>query len=116
MQAYLTTAEAAKLLGLTVKSVRKLVAVGRLAVHRLGPGERIIRFTEADLETYLESCRQWGPQSPAPSRPLASNRRDLRNASVKSSRRGGQAAGTPAPNQRLAAMPPSRTTPGKFQV
>ncbi len=36
MKPFLKTAEAAKLLGMTPRSVRKLVSLGRLAVHRRG--------------------------------------------------------------------------------
>ncbi len=84
MTSYLTTAEAAKVLGMGPHAVRMLVRDGKLAVHYLGPKGGLIRFTEADLELYLESCRSFG--SRAASHPKASRDRGSRNGAEPSKR------------------------------
>ncbi len=109
MQAYLTTAEAAKALGMTAHSIRKLVADGKLAVHYLGPNGGMIRFTEADLELYLESCRVFG--SRVASRRGASRDRAKHNGKKGSGHRPyAQAAELLSLRQPLASEPPSQTT------
>lgn len=87
MQQYLKIAEAAKLLGMTPRAVSRLVADGRIAVHYLGPRGGMVRFTEPDLEAYLESCRQWGPKSHAALHPKASRDRAKRSGGGSSKSR-----------------------------
>jgi excisionase family DNA binding protein len=51
----LTLREVAAYLRYSVRSVRRLIAVGRLPVVRLG---RAIRVRRCDLEAFVASCRQ----------------------------------------------------------
>jgi len=53
----LTVAEVAKRLTVSTALVYQLVAQGRLACYRIGLGRGAIRFAEADVSAYLESCR-----------------------------------------------------------
>jgi excisionase family DNA binding protein len=50
----LPVSEVAERLGLTVKTVRKLIASRQLASHRVG---RAVRVAERDLEAYLGRVR-----------------------------------------------------------
>lgn len=59
----LTTEQAAERLGLSPRSIRALVAAGKLAVHRLGPRGGIVRFSPEDLDEYVRRTRQYGPRS-----------------------------------------------------
>ncbi len=114
MQQYLKIAEAAALLGMTPRAVSRLVADGRIAVHYLGPRGGMVRFTEPDLEAYLESCRVFGPkaQSRVASRPKASRDRDLRSGQKASAPHPCVRVGAlPLPHQPRVAKPPSQTDP-----
>ncbi len=114
MMNYLTAVEAAKLLGISRQSVDILVKTGKLAVYRIGPDGGTIRFTEADLEQYLESCRMFGAksQSRAASRPKASRDRAKRNGAEPSKRPDDPEAAIREMNRRLSAMPPLQKAPG----
>ena len=59
--------QAAALLNVSVRFVRRLIAERRIAVHRLG---RHVRFTRADLEAYVAQ----GRSDPLPPRPTRSHR------------------------------------------
>ena len=48
--------EVAKRLGISIRSVRTLVALGRLAIVR--PTPRRVLVTEDDLLAYIHSCRE----------------------------------------------------------
>lgn len=50
----LTLSEAAEHLNVTERYVRRLVAERRVPYLKVG---RLLRFQEADLDAYLESCR-----------------------------------------------------------
>ena len=50
----LPAAEVAGRLGVSLRHVRRLIADGRLPVHRLG---RAVRISEPDLLRFLRSCR-----------------------------------------------------------
>ncbi len=50
----LPAAEVAGRLGVSLRHVRRLIASGRLPVHRLG---RAVRISEPDLRHFLRSCR-----------------------------------------------------------
>ena len=52
--AALLPAEVAGRLGVSLRHVRRLIAGGRLPVHRLG---RAVRVSEADLRHFLRGCR-----------------------------------------------------------
>lgn len=56
----LTIDEAAEYLELSIRSIRRLVDEGKVAVFRIGPGRRLLRFSPEDLEAYLEGCRTFG--------------------------------------------------------
>ena len=65
----LTVPQLAEQLGVSTALVYQLVAQGRLACYRIGLGRGAIRFAEADVFAYLESCRS-DPEprkAPAPS-------------------------------------------------
>ncbi len=109
MQNYLTTYQAANVLGMGPHAIRKLVKDGRLAVHYLGPKGGLIRFTEADLSAYLESCRSFG--SRAALRPKASRRQVRRSVSTESTHPDAPINATPKHCQRRAEALRSRTTP-----
>ena len=57
----LTIADAASLLGLCEKSVRMLVASGRLRCYRLGFKGGKIRISPEDVAEYVASCRDVQP-------------------------------------------------------
>jgi len=52
----LSLSEVAKRLGISVRSVRTLVALGRLSTVR--PTPRRVLVTEEDLHAYVLSCRE----------------------------------------------------------
>lgn len=56
MEKMLTTAEAAKLLGLAEQTLNKYrcLRTGGPRWHKIG---RLVRYSEADCLAYLESCR-----------------------------------------------------------
>ena len=56
----LPAAEVAGRLGVSLRHVRRLIAGGRLPVHRLG---RAVRISEPDLQRFLSSCRAEEQQS-----------------------------------------------------
>jgi hypothetical protein len=94
------------------RSLYSLVQAGKLAVHYLGPSRGLVRFTEEDLDRYVRSCRTFGSRAPSP--PAALRRRAPRSASAKSSHPDAREVETPAPNPPRSAVPPLRTTRGKF--
>lgn len=53
VESYLTTAEAARELGLTPMRVRQLISTGRLRGHKAGP--RALLIHRADLESYKQT-------------------------------------------------------------
>jgi excisionase family DNA binding protein len=55
-----TTNEAAKLVRLCSRSVRLLVAAGKIRAIRVGMKGGSMYFTPEDIEAYLESCRSYG--------------------------------------------------------
>ncbi len=116
MQNYLTATEAAKLLGISRQSVDILVKTGKLAVYRIGPVGGAIRFTESDLEAYMESCRQFGARSLAASRPKASHGRGSRNGAGPSKRPDAQEATIRVRRQLHSVSPPSQTDPESNEV
>ncbi len=56
----LPAAEVADRLGVSLRHVRRLIAGGRLPVHRLS---RAVRISEPDLQRFLSSCRAEEQQS-----------------------------------------------------
>jgi excisionase family DNA binding protein len=79
----LTTAEAARRIGLSPRSIRSLVVSGKLAAYFLGPNGGVIRFSPDDLEAYQKSTRKLGSRGSL--RPKALDRPD----SGKSKRKAG---------------------------
>jgi excisionase family DNA binding protein len=63
----LKAAEAGRLLGLSARTMYALAAAGKIACHRMGLGDAAVRFEEADVLAYKESCR-----SPATTRAAGS--------------------------------------------
>jgi excisionase family DNA binding protein len=59
----LTISQAAERIHLSTRSVRLLVAAGKIRAVRIGPMGGRVRFTPEDLDDYLHRCRQYG--SPA---------------------------------------------------
>jgi excisionase family DNA binding protein len=53
----LKAAEAGRLLGLSARTMYALAAAGKIACHRMGLGDAAVRFEEADVLAYKESCR-----------------------------------------------------------
>jgi excisionase family DNA binding protein len=53
----LKAAEAGKLLGLSARTMYALAAAGKIACHRMGLEDSAVRFEEADVLAYKESCR-----------------------------------------------------------
>lgn len=53
----LKAAEAGKLLGLSASTMYALAAAGKIACHRMGLEDGAVRFEEADVLAYKESCR-----------------------------------------------------------
>ncbi len=56
MQPLLTTADAAKLLGLSTSSLRRLVLLGRIPAIR-PTGDRLYRFDPEDIRRHVERHR-----------------------------------------------------------
>jgi excisionase family DNA binding protein len=53
-EGWLSTREAARQLGVTVRTLYRLVDGGELAAYRIG---RVFRIKQSDLEAFLESAR-----------------------------------------------------------
>jgi excisionase family DNA binding protein len=53
----LTAAEAAKLLGLSARTMYDLAKAGRVKCYRMGLGAGAVRFDPADLEEYKRTCQ-----------------------------------------------------------
>lgn len=51
---WMSTAEAAELLGLRTRTLYRLIDEGQLAAYRFG---RVIRLTQADVLAFVERCR-----------------------------------------------------------
>lgn len=51
---WLSTAEASERLGVTLRTLYRLVNEGRLPAYKIG---RVIRLKEADVEVFIESAR-----------------------------------------------------------
>jgi excisionase family DNA binding protein len=49
--------EVAERLGVSPSTVYSLVEGGRIACHRIGLGRGSIRFTEAQVEEFLQTCK-----------------------------------------------------------
>jgi excisionase family DNA binding protein len=52
----LTLAEAAKVLGISVRHLSRLISLGQLPVVKLST--RVVRISPADLDAYIESRRE----------------------------------------------------------
>src|SRR5262245_56368078 len=66
----MTIEEAAERIGLSPRSLRRLLDEGRAAVHRIGPRGGRVRFSPEDLDAYVRSTRQYGPwREPSPKPP-----------------------------------------------
>ena len=55
---FLTVKQAAAYLSISVRAVYDIVKMKKIAHYRLGAGGGAIRFRQADLDEYSESCRQ----------------------------------------------------------
>jgi excisionase family DNA binding protein len=53
----LTVKEVAERLRVSSSTVYNLVEEGRISCHRIGKGRGCIRFTEEQVEAFLQSCR-----------------------------------------------------------
>lgn len=51
---WLSTAEAARRLGVTTRTLYTFINTGELTAYRFG---RLIRLTDEDLAAFIESCR-----------------------------------------------------------
>jgi excisionase family DNA binding protein len=51
---WMSTKEAAELLGVTLRSLYRFIDEGSLAAYKFG---RVIRLKEPDVERFIESCR-----------------------------------------------------------
>ena len=56
----LKAADVAAMLGLSARAVYDLADSGMLACYRLGVGRGAVRFLEADVITYRDTCRSAG--------------------------------------------------------
>lgn len=56
----LTVRSVAERLGVSQALIYQLSADGRLPCYRIGLGRGAIRFTEQDVQAYLDSCKQSG--------------------------------------------------------
>ncbi|QDU82631.1 Helix-turn-helix domain protein [Polystyrenella longa] len=73
-----TVQEAAEKLSLSPACVYNMVNTGTIPHRRIGEKRTTIRFTEEDLETYLESCRHGTVESmPEQSKPRRSTARPV---------------------------------------
>jgi excisionase family DNA binding protein len=52
----LSSKVAAEYLGISSKSIRKLVADGKLSAYLIGE-KKLVKFDQADLDKYLAKCR-----------------------------------------------------------
>lgn len=66
-QLLLTEAEAARVLSLSVRTLRDARKAGTLRYVLIG---RAVRYTPADLTDYIDSLRQVQPQCPPTAQPL----------------------------------------------
>ena len=57
----MTVHQAATRLGLSVASIRRELASGRLTCARVGPSGRRVLIEESDLAAYLRRCRAEDP-------------------------------------------------------
>ena len=73
----LTVNQAAMRLNVSVKTIRNLIASGKLVHYRVGAGRGVIRIREAALDQHLAECEVRGSGSPAPQR--RRERRKLRH-------------------------------------
>jgi excisionase family DNA binding protein len=53
---WLSTAEAAQYLGVSVNTIRNYVGAGKLKVRRMGP--RLLKFDMADLDRFVEGRKR----------------------------------------------------------
>ena len=51
---WLSTAEAAKRLGITPRTLYRFIDEGQLAAYRFG---RVIRLKESEVDAFIEACR-----------------------------------------------------------
>lgn len=61
---FLTVAEVATLLSISLPSVYRLIENGRLDAHRFGIGRGAVRIGIVDLDEFIASCKT--EQSPRP--------------------------------------------------
>lgn len=73
----LTTEEAAERIGLSTRSIRALVAAGKLKACYLGPKGGMVRFTQQALDEYRDASAAYGSRD---SRRPASSRRPARRS------------------------------------
>jgi excisionase family DNA binding protein len=52
--------DAAERIGVSVKTVMRLVDTGSIPIYRIGPGGRLRKFAEEDVIAYLRKCRKIG--------------------------------------------------------
>jgi excisionase family DNA binding protein len=53
---WLSTAEAAQYLGVSINTIRNYVGAGKLKVRRMGP--RLLKFDVADLDRFVEGHKR----------------------------------------------------------
>lgn len=69
--AWLSSDDAAKMLGITTRTLYRFIDDGRLPAYRLG---RVIRLQRTDVDGFIESCRiQPGTLASAPERTSVEN-------------------------------------------
>ena len=76
----LTVDQAAERLNVSVKTVRNLLASGKLAHYRIGAGRGVIRISEEALDRHLAECEVRENDSPSP--PRRRERRKLRHINL----------------------------------
>lgn len=62
----LTVHQAAELLGISPRSLYRLIESHALPYYRMGRNRSLIRLARADVLEYLERSRVTGPDQPAP--------------------------------------------------
>jgi excisionase family DNA binding protein len=60
--ALFTVAEAAAILGVSRKLISQWIRGGALPAIRLGPGQRLLRIRQADLEEFIDQGQVQAPQ------------------------------------------------------
>ncbi len=73
----LTVDQAAERLNVSVKTIRNLIASGKLGHYRIGSGRGVIRISEEALDRHLADCEV--RESDSPTSPRRRERRQLRH-------------------------------------